>query len=67
VELELLAEVARGAYLLAEFSAADVEEARAVVAEFQAGVGGFPSVSCPKTPRADPMNLRIRQWKLEQA
>jgi hypothetical protein len=48
VELELLAEVARGAYLLAEFSAADVEEARAVVAEFQAGARGVPFRLLPK-------------------
>jgi len=34
-ELELLAEVAREAYLLAEFSAADVEEARGVLEEFR--------------------------------
>jgi hypothetical protein len=34
-ELEMLAEVAREAYRLAEFSAADVEEARAVVEEFR--------------------------------
>lgn len=34
-ELELLAEVAREAYLLAEFSAADVEEARGAIDEFR--------------------------------
>ena len=40
LELELLAEVARGAYALATFDAADVEEARSVVARHRAqGVG----------------------------
>lgn len=33
VELDVLEEVARGAYRLAEFSAADVEEARTVIAK----------------------------------
>ena len=34
VELDLLAEVARGAYQLADFGATDIEEARAVIAKF---------------------------------
>jgi hypothetical protein len=44
-EVELLAEVARGAYVLAEFSAADVDEARAVVDEFRALEVGLADAS----------------------
>jgi hypothetical protein len=44
-EVELLAEVARGAYVLAEFSAADVDEARAVVDEFRALEVGLTDAS----------------------